>query len=295
MQMQKNILLVVGNGFDLNMGLETSYDHFFKYVDDKSVANDLIYELKERHKKNWVDIEHELADCAINGLSLLNQKNSMILDAKKEHILEHHEYNELKRYLKHYLLDLQGNFENFENKSSYKLLEQICSNQYNNITVLDFNYTNTIDILANSILTNRHLELPTRFKHIHIHGDLDSEIVFGIDDKAEVDENFVYLHKSFDHFNTTSINISALLEDSRDIYFYGYSLGETDKSYFADFFKERCLYNNHPSKHDQKTLTFYHYKETGYIELFNRLLDLTNHSTAKLRQYNNVRFIDSDL
>jgi hypothetical protein len=84
-----------------------------------------------------------------------------------------------------------------------------------------------------------------------------------------------------------------LLEDQKEIIFYGYSLGISDASYFEDFFKKICLPNNKPSKYDQIRLTFYHYKETGYIDLFDRLLDLTNHSTAKLRQYNNINFIDS--
>ena len=34
----KQVLLIVGNGFDLNMELETSYNHFLKYLEENKLS-----------------------------------------------------------------------------------------------------------------------------------------------------------------------------------------------------------------------------------------------------------------
>jgi len=285
-----NVLLIVGNGFDLNMDLKTSYSDFLDSLKTHSLTNDLIRELRIRKKTNWVDIEKELENCAINGLRELNA-----VSLSSRYKLKHTEYKEIKIFLKSFLLEKQKKtIYNLDEKNSYNLLLGLCADVNNNITILNFNYTDTIDRLYDVILQNRFIDIEDRFKQIHVHGDLTTGIVFGIDDKAKVKKEHVFLHKSFDN-NTTKININALLEDQKEIIFFGYSLGISDASYFEDFFKKICLPNNKTSKSSQLKLTFYYYKEEGYIDLFNRLLDLTNHSTAKLRQYNNIKFIDSSI
>jgi hypothetical protein len=127
----------------------------------------------------------------------------------------------------------------------------------------------------------------------HIHGSLKNDIVFGIDDKADVKQEYVYLYKAFDQ-NRTKINTNQILENHDEIVFYGYSLGETDTVYFDDFFKKRCEYNE-LHKNKQKKITFYYYGEQGYKDLYYRLIILTNRNVSKLIQYNNVTFIDASI
>lgn len=62
-------ILIIGNGFDLNLGFQTSYNDFLSSDEFKMLAdgdNQLAYYLSETNRHcqqtniNWVDIEHEL-------------------------------------------------------------------------------------------------------------------------------------------------------------------------------------------------------------------------------------------
>ena len=347
----KNVLLVVGNGFDLNLGLKTSYKDFINSINlpnniklnfDLSETipkkinilntdlievseNNLIRELINLHvKNNWVDIEQELGNFA-RGYFSTQEVIEITSDYKvrahsNELILK--EYVELKQVLKEYLTiqntkfkdgfnidyndtsGLYAKYNEYENNLAFRELERLFEDNTMNLTVLNFNYTDTVEICAEFIFRMNKLnqniiqkdfgnEYKKKLNQILVHGSINDEIVFGIDDREEIKKEYRYLHKSFDE-NTTCVNIGKLLEDSEEIVFFGYSLGVTDESYFEDFFHKICLFNR-DEKSDQKAITFYYFKKDGYIELFDRLVSLTDKSTAKLRQYNNITFKDSSI
>lgn len=55
-----NILFLIGNGFDINLGLETSYNDFYNFYVNQESKNDLIKKFKKTIKldKNlWSDLE----------------------------------------------------------------------------------------------------------------------------------------------------------------------------------------------------------------------------------------------
>jgi hypothetical protein len=55
-----NTLFFIGNGFDLSLGLKTSYNDFYKYYTNQLSKNDSIKELKKSISsdlKNWSDLE----------------------------------------------------------------------------------------------------------------------------------------------------------------------------------------------------------------------------------------------
>lgn len=60
------ILLIVGNGFDLNLGLPTSYRHFYKYyLEHTESRNEHVNKLKSIIKddiENWSDLELKLGE-----------------------------------------------------------------------------------------------------------------------------------------------------------------------------------------------------------------------------------------
>ena len=65
--MNNDVLLILGNGFDLNLGLKTSYADFIKDTFDinKECEDDLCNYMVEVFKegdKNWIDIENELKE-----------------------------------------------------------------------------------------------------------------------------------------------------------------------------------------------------------------------------------------
>lgn len=76
---------------------------------------------------------------------------------------------------------------------------------------------------------------------LHVHGSLkeNDDIVFGVEDEIELPKKHAFLYKAYSKYKKT--NVFALwLSMARTIVFYGYSLGDTDKQYFADFFRDLC-------------------------------------------------------
>lgn len=298
----KKVLLILGNGFDLNLEFKTSYNHFLSSLSTTDeLNNNLIYELSLRNRTNWVDIEKELEDCAINNLSNIRIQNRSNNNFDRSYIFNKKDYEQLKSLLKKYLIsEHKKQFEKSTiTKNSYRLLLELCLREDTDLTILNFNYTSVVENLVDQISRYYRVDLSSRCKHIYVHGNLYNEnykyndIVFGIEDNSKIKKEHNYLLKSFDRVNNTKTNISKLLNDSNEIYFYGYSLGETDTSYFDDFFKESCIYNDKIEEDDKKKITFYHYKEEGYTDLFDRIFTLTNRNMSKFKHFNDVEFKDS--
>ena len=55
-----NIVHIIGNGFDLNLDLKTSYRHFYEYYKNQESKNENIKLLKKEidsDSENWSDLE----------------------------------------------------------------------------------------------------------------------------------------------------------------------------------------------------------------------------------------------
>lgn len=56
-----NILFIIGNGFDLNLGLKTGYQDFYEYYIKQKSSSDVVKRLKEHLEKErfkiWSDME----------------------------------------------------------------------------------------------------------------------------------------------------------------------------------------------------------------------------------------------
>lgn len=79
--MEKKKIIIIGNGFDLNLGLKTSYNDFIKSNYFESLLeedNSLAWHLSDQTQlNNWVDIENEITNYStqINDDNL-NVKNN---------------------------------------------------------------------------------------------------------------------------------------------------------------------------------------------------------------------------
>lgn len=271
--MNNDVLLILGNGFDLNLGLKTSYADFIKDTFDtnKECENSLcshMIKVLNTSELNWIDIENELKKYSKS----LPEQCSMTNKQFKE------EYQMLCNLLKEYLLKVSDRkkwdsetLNNMRNTEAYKVLSKVI--QYPTYFIANFNYTPSVQNLGLNILTD---------KIIHIHGSLepDSGIVFGVEETANINNEHVFLHKSRSKYiNLNSFN--HLLRSSNEIIFFGYSLGETDHYYFSSFL-------SHVSG---KKITFYHYNEDDYENLYKQLTILTGKRCTKLKTNNEIEFI----
>lgn len=280
----KNIL-VIGNGFDLNLGLKTAYSDYLNSVNFQELLgrNSLARYLNNCKKTSkWVDIEKELYNYS-NSL-FYKVENNLHPDPRSVQLISYlrGDYYEICCSLREYLKKATTCPIDFNDKAAYKIVSKVFTQKNVNTYILTFNYTEIIERLHQCYFPSSE-----NFCINHIHGSLqNNNIVFGIEDSAEVAKKHVFLYKSY---NTTQ-NINGLIsvfENAKNITFFCYSLGETDHSYFDDFFNTQTKPDC-----DRKKFTFYYYGQEAYDDLIWQLKTLTKNRLTYLKQYNQLEFHD---
>jgi hypothetical protein len=263
-------VLIIGNGFDLDQQLPTSYSNFIQSDYFQSIPDNLFktHLLERSQIKNWSGIENELTSF------------SQIVEKNKDETNNFKEYfklvtDALKAYLKTINIDLN------KNSNSYKLIQGIVNENY---LIIDFNYTET----TREILKELGQDEDTIAKRlIKIHGDLKSDIIFGIEDTAKIDAQHIYLLKSTSMLYSKN-NISEFLKKAENIYFFGHSLGNTDHSHFNGFFYDVALFPR------GKIIKLYYYKDDGTDDLYRQLHILTKRKIDQLKINNTFIPLDTD-
>lgn len=277
-------VLIVGNGFDLNIGYRTSYSHYLDSPYFKDLLSDNLlaqYLDKCLRESKWVDIEKELYKYSI-GLFYKTTEGSLGKVSSKTKQIESLKEDfkrlccSLRGYLRHAInVEIQ-----FKDNAAFRILSEALKSDINTY-ILTFNYTDIIERLINIYFPNRN-----KYQINHIHGSLSDNIVFGIEDSVDIAKEHVFLYKS--HNNNQHINgLTYIFDNAESFKFFGYSLGETDHSYFDDFFKAQTM----PNCKD-KNFTFYYYGDDAYDDLIWQLKKLTNNRLSYLKQYNKLTFID---
>ena len=163
-------LLIIGNGFDLDLGLPTSYNDFlnsshFKALekDPNSLAKHLLF---KRDKQKWIDVEKEL--------SLFSK-----LPSTRSSDKFHSQYKEFRLALSSCINDLDYSSIN-RGSNAAKLITNLYSNK--KLTIINFNYSKSVE----KILQKPH----SYINQIFVHGKAeDNSIVFGVEDTDVVPLN----------------------------------------------------------------------------------------------------------
>lgn len=304
-----NKILVTGNGFDLNLGLKTSYQDFlesdiFKKVSRTDPGHPEIvstYLRSIQAEKNWVDIEDELKNFVF-GLMDINKgvtdspayekAPNLFKDLSKNpeyitHYIGHTQdnYNYIKRTLTDYLNSLFPNRLSLPNQASAAILlkegaltKQLANSPHRDFDkVYTFNYTPT----AQRLLSN----IPVTY----LHGSLrDNNIVFGVEDTAKLPDGFEYLYKSSSPaYSKDSQGLAAEMNDCNEIHFFGVSFGYTDDSHFKPLFKQLLTV-----QHIVKVYFYVCGGSRNYYSLVKRLRELTEYKFDLFKQKHQPVFID---
>ena len=183
-----NTLFIIGNGFDLNLDLKTSYKDFYEYYKKTPSTNEEIRKLKldiEKDIINWSDLELALGNYTEEIEKA--EEFEMIFEDLLDHLSKYLRFAEVK-------ISERKNEENKE-----KLIESICypekfllpgdrnpianfirgkyrHSNGNIIDVITFNYTRTLETLLNFNGEEQLLDLSNNI-HLnsieHIHGYID--------------------------------------------------------------------------------------------------------------------------
>lgn len=253
--MSNKKVFVIGNGFDISLGWNTRYSDFAKsgqFVSFAEGGQGLVGYLQTKlHTEKWLDIERELF-LYVSGKSDCGDAQQIKSD--------YYAFNKLKMALSEYLLAVQKDSRILQSSPAAKVLKGIIENgKFQDIYT--FNYTN-LQSVANK------LNLGTILFH-YVHGALEhKDIILGIDDHENINEQYDFMYKTFDK-NYPSSPIQYSLQDADEVVFFGHSLGKTDYHYFQDFFRRQSL----PTMNikDRKKITIFTYDDNSRLEILRQL------------------------
>lgn len=227
-------LVILGNGFDLDLGLKTSYKDFM-YSDEcqrlvKNRNNYLINRIYNNLKlQNWIDVESELKsfarefnDCSADFYNRINIEYKQLTDAL--HCYLNRIQHEAKAEEPDCLL---------ANSHAGKLLKIICESP-DDYEIISFNYTD-LNELAHKL---KMLPDDKQLSVFNVHGTLSHKnIILGFEDSAENIDTFSFMIKTFNnHYSGRSFR--KKLSEHKEIILFGLSMGKIDYPYFSKFFKE---------------------------------------------------------
>ena len=261
-----NITFMIGNGFDIGLGMATSFKQFFPVYCAKSLNKDSsIKQLSEEildDEDAWSYFEKQLGQYAekfddkSKGIffSQLNDFTSEFITYLRgqEGRLSFDNKQLISKTLVH---ALTGFYKNGNlHTDSEDCIETIFRKTAGDVHVynfISFNYTNTLQLcletLEEGVVNTRKYSNATRIdkigKVINVHGTKDSFPIMGVNDVSQIANEQLATTSSFANrlvkpqINTRLRMNNAgraidILNNSRIICIYGMSLGETDKDWW---------------------------------------------------------------
>lgn len=247
-------LLVVGNGFDMDLGLKTSYSSFIESEEWKKMRNnrkkeysypsliDYISKEYEALKEGWFDLEKAMLSYVIPKDGVFHVNN--VEEDKKD-------YDAICTSLVEFLCNLFWSpsplkvVNRMQKSFAARLLCDFCDPLSSSIrdVMYTFNYT-PIEVVYSSIGG-----FPTTLEYYNIHGKINKEdffnktyngssIILGIipDSSELIAPGYSFLVKS-NHPQYCSSYIEKDLIQARNVYIFGHSMNKMDFSYFEGYFK----------------------------------------------------------
>ena len=265
-----NIVHIIGNGFDLNQGLPTSYAHFYEFYFQlvpqekdteavRKIRELLEKKLYDKRTDRWADLEKTLGEVA----------------AEFESDEEYAEaYLDVYTHLMDYLSGACENselvkFENPEKTLYYDLalpwkhlvprdqntIEQHLPSEDIHVNIINFNYTDTLDRISElpcnvgkrlGLYGNRNM-VYDGCQHVH-HRLKNRDVILGVDNLSQIaNEKFrnderIQSYMIKPQTNTAMGNLEdrrcrERIQSAYMISIYGMSIGETDTTWWKEIGK----------------------------------------------------------
>lgn len=250
-----NVVFLLGNGFDLQLGLKTRYEDFYEYYRLRPSTNELTAHLKEHindyleGKKNrlldvnWEDLEIALGKYT-KELKSYEELKTVYLDVNRELMAY------LRRQEKQFIRDekicakLRVDFsqpERYLSTNEKRRYSSILDGE-TGLFVLSLNYTKCCEtIYEKNGPTVNALGRKTNWGEIaHIHGDLEMQnVLMGVNDTSQIAnegiredvrvKRMLVKPETNDMLdNRRKLHLMSLLSNARVIVVYGASLGDSD-------------------------------------------------------------------
>lgn len=235
----RKLLVIIGNGFDLDLELKTSYKDFVisstfekyrakSHLSTNSFAHlnlfDYLQNQFDGNDKKWIDVEIELREFAKNvNLTEYDNKHQAI-----EYIKE--SFDQLRASLCEYLSKINYSFINIHS-AAIETLKAVKRGR--NCVIYNFNYTDIRHL-------DKYIGGTSLFTIHYIHGTLEEKsIVVGFENIPLRYPSLDFMIKyQCDNYNPPD-DIRKDLEEAEEVLIFGHTLGCTDHSYFQEFFQRQ--------------------------------------------------------
>jgi hypothetical protein len=262
-------VLIIGNGFDRNLGFPTGYTDFIKSDQFRGITQNGIVEHLENEQdlNNWIDIENEFQRFSLRFTKKYGP------DEKREVVKGW--YLEIVNALIGYLNTID--YSKYDrNSEAFKLLQKLVGNS----AIFDFNYTPSVSLILKELGYDSN-----NYLHIKVHGKLeDKSIVFGVSDDCDIYEEHNFFRKSTNK-NYPAIDFTD--EMRSEIHIFGHSLGNMDYDYFKDFFTKvvNVYDDNDRFKYNHTKFHIYYKGDNDRDAINDRLFDLTDNRLAVFKKH----------
>jgi len=260
------ILYLIGNGFDINVGLKTSYPEFLTYYIDQP-ASDQVDELGKRYinrlktdiKKNitlWSDFEKQFGKHTKNfgnigsNVYSLEEELDIINDDIREKLSAYigHEDNRVsfpenagKTFLED-LISPEKHLRDYERQTINYQKNNAWQTTANVVDIISFNYTTTIEQLFFNSFPVQSGKFSVN-EPVHIHGYYNNRMIMGVDNLSQIENEelkkipyaidiLVKSQCNHTYADSHTSKCSYLIDNAQLICIYGLSFGDTDKTWW---------------------------------------------------------------
>ena len=287
--MNTETVIVLGNGFDLDLGWDTSYKSFYKKHDGWKMhrrdEDDLFQYVIKQVPGNWFDFERTLHEYALH-----RSEKPFSKDGTDKIYRDIQDYNTFKDQLARFITEGSKNPVK-KDSHAYRLLEvyvrakrNITATHFFPIRLFSYNYTPLLQVLLD-------IDSSVKAGYTPVHGMVESNnIIFGFHDDPNVPKEYRSLQKSMDeNYKSSDIVTESLL--AKTIIFFGLSLGYIDGVYFKNLF-ERISNLANPQMINKRVVFITKNTQSGN-DIKNNLLD-AGINLQLLYNSNRVDFIYTD-
>lgn len=266
-----NAVFLIGNGFDLNLGLKTSYTDFIEayskigaHHQSHSVCDfiNFIKAQKELGDPNWSDIEIQMGQFTTSFIGDDYEERAKLFH--EDLVLALSEYiktqcnqisqsQELKDTFCNYLMYPEMNGNLLQNELRY--FSDIVRKRWDATTrwdlkIISFNYTNTIESLVSVNAdqpigtfyqsSNRGKTFLTAIEHVH--GFVDNRLIVGVNDASQIANEQLRKTSAMDWYVKARGNMMTgqmhadrcrqYISNAHLICAFGFSFGSTDQQWW---------------------------------------------------------------
>lgn len=304
-----NITFLLGNGFDIGLGLKTSYESFYdEYCNINPTDNDNIRNFKDMLKKRNADENKKIVNWSDFEKAFGQHSSDFTIEEKNYYIERFEDFvANFNTYLENE--EKQADFSNvdliaktmntgvntyFHIRTADKETVQniyISSDRNRIYNFISFNYTKSVDecarILKHHIRSDNSRDVG---KILHIHGFVEENMIMGVNDSSQIinqdfanDEDIireiVKPQQNSDVRANYEKEVIDIINLSKIICIYGMSIGDTDKKWWSLIAKWLATSEKHALiilKYDKKYNKRFPFVQNRFIDsVINKFLELS--------------------